>query len=52
MLTRPPTPIGGTVSEEGEISSVDKFEEYKLFIEDTARFSERRQKVGSTFCRR
>jgi hypothetical protein len=41
--------VGGTVSEEGEISSVGKFEEYKLFIEDTARFSERRQKVGSTY---
>ncbi len=27
----------------------DKFEEYKLFIEDTARFSERRQTVGNMF---
>lgn len=26
-----------------------KFEEYKFFIEDTARFSERRQTVGNTF---
>jgi hypothetical protein len=26
-----------------------KFEEYKLFVEDTARFSERRQKVGSSY---
>jgi hypothetical protein len=31
------------------MSTLDKFEEYKLFIEDTARFSERRQKVGSTY---
>jgi hypothetical protein len=31
------------------MSAFDKFEEYKLFIEDTARFSERRQKVGSTY---
>ncbi len=31
------------------MSTFDKFEEYKLFIEDTARFSERRQKVGSTY---
>jgi hypothetical protein len=31
------------------MSHVNKFEEYKLFIEDTARFSERRQKVGSTY---
>jgi hypothetical protein len=37
------------MSEEGKITSVDKFEEYKLFIEDTARFSERRQRVGSTY---
>ena len=27
----------------------DKFEEYKLFVEDTARFSERRQTVGNLF---
>jgi hypothetical protein len=31
------------------MSTFDKFEEYKMFIEDTARFSERRQKVGSTY---
>lgn len=31
------------------MSNIDKFEEYKLFVEDTARFSERRQKVGSTY---
>jgi hypothetical protein len=31
------------------MSTFNKFEEYKLFIEDTARFSERRQKVGSTY---
>jgi hypothetical protein len=29
------------------MSTFDKFEEYKVFIEDTARFAERRQKVGS-----
>src|SRR5215210_9212843 len=31
------------------MSHVNKLEEYKLFVEDTARFSERRQKVGSTY---
>src|SRR5215210_2302382 len=31
------------------MSDFNKFEEYKLFVEDTARFSERRQKVGSTY---
>ena len=31
------------------MNHVNKFEEYKLFVEDTARFSERRQKVGSTY---
>ncbi len=31
------------------MSHINKFEEYKLFVEDTARFSERRQKVGSTY---
>lgn len=31
------------------MSPFPKFEEYKLFIEDTARFSERRQTVGSAF---
>ncbi len=31
------------------MSVFDKFEEYKFFIDDTARFSERRQKVGSTY---
>src|SRR5215218_3029236 len=31
------------------MDQISKFEEYKLFIEDTARFSERRQKVGSTY---
>ena len=30
-------------------SSFHKFDEYKLFVEDTARFSERRQKVNSTY---
>jgi len=37
------------VSEADKDSDFDKFEEYKLFIEDTARFSERRQKVSSTY---
>lgn len=31
------------------MSDFSKFEEYKLFVDDTARFSERRQKVGSTY---
>jgi ABC-type Fe3+-siderophore transport system permease subunit len=31
------------------MSTFDKFEEYKLFIEDTARFSERRQTVTKTY---
>lgn len=31
------------------MAAFDKFEEYKLFIEDTARFSERRQTVSNTF---
>jgi hypothetical protein len=31
------------------MADFNKFEEYKLFVEDTARFSERRQKVGSTY---
>src|SRR5215211_8135747 len=31
------------------MSHVNKLQEYKLFVEDTARFSERRQKVGSTY---
>lgn len=31
------------------MSTFPKFEEYKLLIEDTARFSERRQTVGSLF---
>jgi hypothetical protein len=31
------------------MGTFDTFEEYKLFIEDTARISERRQKVGSTY---
>ncbi len=31
------------------MGQISKFEEYKLFVEDTARFSERRQKVGSTY---
>lgn len=31
------------------MSAFNKFEEYKLFIEDTARFSERRQTISSTF---
>lgn len=31
------------------MSTVNKFEEYKLFIEDTARFSERRQTVTNTY---
>lgn len=31
------------------MSDFNKFEEYKLFVEDTARLSERRQKVGSTY---
>jgi hypothetical protein len=36
------------VSGEGQGSSFDKFDEYKLFVEDTARFSERRQTVNNT----
>lgn len=31
------------------MSAFNKFEEYRLFIEDTARFSERRQTISSTF---
>lgn len=31
------------------MSQIDKFQEYKLFIEDTARFSERRQTVTNTY---
>lgn len=31
------------------MSTFDKFEEYKLFIEDTARLSERRQTVTNTY---
>ena len=31
------------------MSEFDKFEEYKLFVEDTARFSERRQTVSRNF---
>lgn len=31
------------------MSTINKFEEYRLFIEDTARFSERRQTVSNTF---
>lgn len=31
------------------MSKVDLFEEYKLFVEDTARFSERRQTVTNTY---
>ena len=28
---------------------INKFDEYKLFVDDTARFSERRQKVAKTY---
>lgn len=31
------------------MSPFPKFDEYRLFIDDTARFSERRQNVGNTF---
>jgi hypothetical protein len=31
------------------MGQISKFEEYKLFVEDTARFSERRQRVGRTY---
>ena len=31
------------------MGQISKFEEYKLFVEDTAHFSERWQKVGSTY---
>jgi hypothetical protein len=31
------------------MSDVNKFEEYKLFVEDTARFSERRQTVSNIY---
>jgi hypothetical protein len=31
------------------MSEFNKFEEYKTFVEDTARFSERRQKVTNTY---
>jgi hypothetical protein len=37
------------VSGEGQGSSFDKFDEYKLFVEDTARFSERRQTVNNIY---
>jgi len=37
------------VSEADKASDFDKFEEYKLFVEDTAHFSERRQAVSSTY---
>ena len=37
------------MSGNGKASDFNKFEEYKLFVEDTARFSERRQKVSSTY---
>jgi len=38
------------IRKRGEImNSVDKFEEYKLFVDDTARFSERRQAVTNTY---
>jgi hypothetical protein len=37
------------VSKADEAGSLNKFDEYKLFVEDTARFSERRQKVSSTY---
>jgi hypothetical protein len=31
------------------MTAFDKFEEYKLFVDDTARFSERRQTVTNTY---
>jgi hypothetical protein len=31
------------------VAEFDKFEEYKLFIEDTARFSERRQTISNIY---
>jgi hypothetical protein len=31
------------------MSTVDKFEEYKLFVEDTAKLSDRRQTVTNTY---
>ena len=37
------------MGKDGEASGFDKFDEYKLFVEDTARFSERRQRVSSTY---
>jgi hypothetical protein len=37
------------VSGEGKLDSFDVFEEYKLFVEDTARFTERRQTVNNTY---
>lgn len=37
------------MSEEGKASGIDRFEEYKLFVEDTARFTERRQTVNNTY---
>jgi 8-oxo-dGTP pyrophosphatase MutT (NUDIX family) len=33
----------------GEMSDVNKFEEYKLFVEDTARFTDRRQTVTNIY---
>lgn len=35
--------------ERGSALNFNKFEEYKLFVEDTARFSERRQSVNNSY---
>jgi hypothetical protein len=35
--------------EENTMSTVDKFEEYKLFVQDTAKLSDRRQTVTNTY---
>jgi len=40
---------GDKVSEEGNASGLNNFEEYKLFVEDTVRFTERRQTVNNTY---
>lgn len=34
---------------EGKLTPANKLEEYRLFIEDTARLSERRQRITSTY---
>jgi ABC-type sugar transport system permease subunit len=40
---------GDKVGDKGKASGFDRFEEYRLFVEDTARFTERRQTVNNTY---